>query len=168
MWGGLGGFWEAMLDMPETAARDCIAFLLLTGCSAGEPRQITMGNVDLAGGNVTLRDTKNRRDHVLRLSTQALAIVERQPGGDRLFPASELLVNKAARELAEATGLVFTPKMARSVFASIAEELVSAATLKRLLNHHRVGDIADTHYVRKQEDQLRAGWQLVADHIESA
>lgn len=168
----LGRFWRALTAMPESPATDYLAFLLLTGCRAGEPRTITLDNVDLAAGRVVLRDTKNRTDHVLRLSSQALAIVERaadgKAGTDRLFPASVVEVNKAAHELVAATGLAFVPKMARSLFASIAEELVSAATLKRLINHTQVSDIAGTHYIRKQEDQLRAGWQAVADYIEQA
>lgn len=168
----LGGFWRALQAMPASAATDYLAFLMLTGCRAGEPRTITLANVDLQAGRIVLRDTKNRTDHVLRLSKQALAIVERaaegKAGADRLFPASIVEVNKAAHELVAATGLAFVPKMARSIFASIAEELVSAATLKRLINHTQVSDIAGTHYIRKQEDQLRAGWQAVADYIEQA
>lgn len=167
----LGGFWRALQDMPESPAVDYLKFLLLTGCRAGEPRTISMDNVDLTAGRVTLRDTKNRTDHVIRLSKQALVIVERQAegktGGDRLFQVSEPEAHRAAHELVAATGLAFVPKMARSIFASIAEELVSAATLKRLLNHTQISDIAGTHYIRKQEDQLRAGWQAVADHIEA-
>lgn len=166
----LGGFWRALQGMPQTPATDYLQFLLLTGCRAGEPRQITMANVDLAAGRVVLRDTKNRTDHVLRLSKQALAIVERaaegKAGTDRLFPVSIVEVNKTAHELVRLTGLAFTPKMARSVFSSVAEELVTASTLKRLINHKQASDIAGTHYIRKQEDQLRAGWQAVADFLE--
>ena len=88
-------------------------------------------------------------------------------GADRLFPVSIVDVNKAAHELVRLTGLAFTPKMARSVFASIAAELVTASTLKFLMNHKQVSDIAGTHYIKKQQDQLRAGWQMVADHIEA-
>jgi len=168
---GLGGFWRTLQNMPESPARDYIKFLLLTGCRAGEPRTITMDNVNLQAGRIVLRDTKNRSDHVLRLSKQALAIVERaaegKAGTDKLFPVSVVEVNKAAHELVAATGLAFVPKMTRSMFASIAAELVTASTLKSLMNHTDESDIAGTFYITKEEDQLRAGWQMVANHIEA-
>lgn len=56
----------------------------------------------------------------------------------------------------------------RATFASIAEELVSSALLKRMLNHATVGDVTLGHYVAKSEAQLRAGWQAVADFVEEA
>lgn len=168
----LGIFWRALIAMPVTPARDYLAFLTLTGCRAGEPRMITVADCDLAAGSITLRNTKNRSDHVLRLSRQALVIVKRaaegKAGDDRLLPVSVAELNKAAHKLVHATGMAFVPKMARSLFASVAEELVSAATLKRLMNHKQASDIANTHYIRKQEEQLRAGWQSVADFIEEA
>lgn len=167
----LGAFWRALQAMPETPASDYIKFLLLTGCRAGEPRTITMDNVNLQSGRITLRDTKNRTDHVLRLSSQALVIVQRQAEGkagtDKLFPTSVVEVNKAAHALVGATGLAFVPKMARSIFASVAEALVTASTLKRMMNHTQESDIANTFYIHKLEAELRAGWQAVADHIEA-
>ena len=56
----------------------------------------------------------------------------------------------------------------RATFASIAEELVSPGSLKRMLNHAAAGDVTLGHYVAKSEAQLRAGWQAVADFIEGA
>ena len=56
----------------------------------------------------------------------------------------------------------------RATFASIAEELVSSALLKRMMNHAAVGDVTLGHYVAKSEAQLRAGWQAVADFVEEA
>ena len=48
----------------------------------------------------------------------------------------------------------------RATFASIAEELVSSALLKRMMNRARhAGDVTLGHYVAKSEAQLRAGWQ---------
>jgi len=56
----------------------------------------------------------------------------------------------------------------RATFASIAEELVSGAALKRMLNHASGSDVTLDHYVSKSETQLRAGWQTVADFIDAA
>ena len=54
----------------------------------------------------------------------------------------------------------------RSTFASVAEGLVSAAVLKRMMNHAVAADVTLGHYVAKSDAQLRAGWQAVADWIE--
>ena len=56
----------------------------------------------------------------------------------------------------------------QATFASIAEELVSSALLKRMMNHAAAGDVTLGHYVAKSEAQLRAGWQAVADFVEGA
>ncbi len=56
----------------------------------------------------------------------------------------------------------------RATFASIAEELVSGAVLKRMMNHASSGDVTLGHYVGKSEAQLRAGWQTMADFIDAA
>ena len=55
----------------------------------------------------------------------------------------------------------------RATFASVAEGLVSAAVLKRMMNHAVTADVTLGHYVAKSDAQLRAGWQAVADWIEA-
>jgi hypothetical protein len=53
----------------------------------------------------------------------------------------------------------------RATLASIAEELVSSALLKRMMNHAAASDVTLGHYVAKSEAQLRAGWQAVAGFV---
>lgn len=162
----LGEWWRTL---PQSPVGDYIAFLALTGCRPSEPLKVLVG--DLASGEIRLRDTKNRSDHTLLLSRQALAIAQRNAEGkaatDRLFPVTPAKANALAHELSATTGIPFVPKMLRSLFASVADELVSASTLKRMMNHKRKDDITDTNYIRKLKDQLRDGWQKVADYIEA-
>lgn len=164
----LGEWWRALKALPPSPVSDYIAFLALTGCRPSEPLKVLVG--DLVNGEVRLKDTKNRSDHVLLLSTQALAIAQRNAEGraanDRLFPVTPAKVNELAHELSAATGIPFTSKMLRSLFASIADELVSSSTLRRLMNHKR-GDITDVNYIRKLKETLRSGWQAIADHVEA-
>lgn len=117
-----------------------------------------------------LRDTKNRSDHKLLLSRQAAAIAERNCIGkepdDPLFAivdARKTLawINARAGTTVQGHGL-------RATFVSIAEEIVSGGVLKRMINHADGGDVTLGYYVGKSEAQLRAGWQTVADFIESA
>ena len=117
-----------------------------------------------------LRDTKNRSDHKLLLSRQAMEIVERncldKEPEDPLFAIVD-----ARKTLAWINALAGTKVQGhglRATFASIAEELVSGGVLKRMLNHADGGDVTLGHYVGKSEAQLRAGWQTVADFVEAA
>jgi len=165
----LGEWWRALHALPQSAVRDYLAFLALTGCRPGEPLKVLAG--DLANGTIKLHDTKNRSDHTLLLSAQALAIAERNADGkaptERLFPVTPAQANALAHELSAATGIPFVPKMLRSLFASIADDLVSSSTLKRMMNHRLAGDITDTNYIRKLKVALREVWQKEFDHIEA-
>lgn len=173
----LGAWWRASAIAPSRVAADYYRFQLLTGCRGGEIHgdkrhgyePIKVGDVDLATGKIVLRDTKNRSDHKLLLSRQALEIASRHCSGrkpdDPLFPivdARKTLawINTQAGTKVQGHGL-------RATFASVAEELVSGGALKRMLNHATGGDVTLGHYVGKSETQLRAAWQTVADFIEA-
>jgi integrase len=148
-----------------------LRFMLLTGCRPGEAAGIVIGDVDLKGGRVTLRDTKNRSDHVILLSKEAAAIVERHAG--RRAKAASLFdvvdPGKTLDTICDAAGVEgMTPHKLRHTFASIAAELVPAFTLRRLLNHAAGGDVAAAHYVGVSDAQLRAAWQAVADQLDAA
>ena len=166
----IGPFWRA-LGAVEGVEGDYLRLLALTGMRPGEPLRIPVRDFDAATDTLRLRDTKNRSDHAIRLSRQALEIVARQAEGKapdaRLFSTTPAAINKVAHTLAMEIGIEFVPKNLRAVFASIAEELVSASALKKMMNHKEIG-ITDRHYVKKLEEQLRAGWQAVADYIEQS
>lgn len=174
----LGAWWRASGKAPSQLAADFYRFQLLTGCRGGEIHgdkrygyaPIKVGDVEVETGKVLLRDTKNRSDHRLLLAKQALVIASRHCSGrkaeDVLFPivdARKTLawINSQAKTNVQGHGL-------RDTFASIAEELVSGAVLKKMLNHSTADDVTLGHYVGKSEAQLRAGWQTVADFIEAA
>ena len=174
----LGGWWKVASAAPSRVAADYYRFQLLTGCRGVEIHgskpdgypPIAVRDVDHQGGRIVLRDTKNRSDHKLLLSRQALEIVERnckgREPGDALFAivdARKTLawINALAGTRVQGHGL-------RATFASIAEELVSGGVLKRMMNHADGGDVTLGHYVGKSEAQLRAGWQTVADFIVAA
>ena len=153
---------------------DGCRLMLLTGCRPGEifgsqfEPGLMVRDVDLLAGKFTLLDTKNRKDHTVMLSTQALDIL-RQHCTDKapdskvfkvIMPRNTLMaINKAAG----VTGV--TLHKLRHTFASVAEELVSGYALKRMLNHTEAGDVTGNNYVGKSENQLRVAWQTVADFI---
>lgn len=166
----LGAWWRAAGAI-ATVGADQLRFQLLTGCRPGEVAGITVGDVDLQGGRVRLRDTKNRSDHTLVLSKQAAAIAhwhaQGAKPGDKLFGVADAGKSLALINAAAGVEGVTAHKL-RHTFASIAAELVPAFTLRRLLNHVGGADTAAVHYVHVSEAQLRDAWQRVADFIETA
>jgi integrase len=173
----LGAWWRAATQRAGSAAADGCRFVLLTGCRPGEAfgdpfeTGLLVENVDLEGARATFLDTKNRTDHTVMLSTQALEIVKAQCKGKR--PAQKVFdvlnPGKTLRGInAEAGVKSITPHKLRHTFASVAEELVSGYALKRMMNHADGADVTGAHYVGKSETQLRNAWQAVADFIEES
>jgi integrase len=164
----MAAWWAAATARAGQVSTDYYRVMLLTGARGGELKSVLMANVDVDGKRIVLRDTKNRSDHVLLLSTQAAAIVAHHAEGkkpnDPLFGIAD--PRKTLRAINEQAGVAITGHDLRATFASVAEELVSAYSLKRMLNHADTGDVTGAHYVGKSEAQLRAAWQTVADYID--
>jgi hypothetical protein len=174
----LGAWWRAAASAPSQRAADYYRFQLLTGCRGieihGDKRHayppIKVQDLDSIAGRIVLRDTKNRRDHKLLLSRQALNIAKNNAAGRSADEALFAIVD-ARKTLAWINARAGTSVQGhglRATFASIAEELVSGAVLKKMMNHAAGADVTLGHYVGKSEAQLRAGWQVVADFIEAA
>ena len=166
----LGAWWRAASAI-DTPSAQSLRFALLTGCRPGEVAAITVKDCDLRGGRVSLVDTKNRLDHTLMLSTQALAIVLKAAEGKKaaapLFGIAD--TGKTLQSINDAAGVVgISQHKLRHTFASVAEDLVSGGVLRAMLNHAAGDDVTLGHYVHKGEAQLRVGWQTVADFIERA
>jgi integrase len=166
----LGAWWRAASKLATDSA-DQLKFMLLTGCRPGEAAGLLVKDLDIVGKRAVLRDTKNRSDHTLVLSTQAAAIAHWHTQGKKLkdpvFGVADTGKTIAAINAAASTPGV-TPHKLRHTFASVASELVPVFALRRMLNHAAGADVAAAHYVGVSEPQLRAGWQAVADYIEAA
>lgn len=174
----LGTWWLAACACPRRVAANYYRFQLLTGCRGveihGEKKYdyepIKVGDVNLQTGRIQLIDTKNRTNHLLLLSREALAIAEEVCKGrkpeESLFPIVD--ARKTLAWINKQAGTTVQGHDMRATFTTIAEELVSGGVLKRLINHAVSNDVTLGHYVGKGEAQLRAGWQIVADFITNA
>lgn len=170
----LGTWWAAATARAGNPAADGCRLVLLTGCRPGEifgndfEPGLYVRDVDLVGARLTLIDTKNRKDHTVMLSTQALAILKPHCIGkkdstkvfDVIDPGKTL---DSINVVAGVTGI--TPHKLRHTFTSVAEDLVSAYALKKMVNHTEASDVTGSNYVGKSENQLRVAWQTVADFI---
>lgn len=161
-------------------AADYYRFRLLTGTREVEVlgdnygnKPIKVGDVDLKDASIELKDTKNRENHTLYLSRQALEIVQRnvkdKKPDDPLFPVGD--PRKTLKAINKAAGLgelAVQGHDLRDTFITVAKSLVSYYVLKKLANHKiQSSDVTGTSYAEVDEDELRAGWQLVADAIEA-
>jgi integrase len=173
----LGPWWRAAMARAGSPSADGCRFMLLTGCRPGEvfgsehEQGLLVAHVDLVGGRVTLPDTKNRRAHVVALSTQASAILKthctsKKPKAKVFDVVDPAYMLDCINSEAGVEGI--TPHKLRHTFASVAEELVSGYALKKMLNHSNTGDDVTARYVGKGEAQLRRAWQTVADFIEES
>jgi integrase len=164
----LGAWWRAASAIDSPSA-DQARFLLLTGCRPGEASLSEVRDFDSVSGTLKLDDTKNRLDHTIMLSKQALAIARKHAKGkrpgERLFGVEDVGKTLATINVAAGVDPRVTAHKLRHTFASVAEELVSAGTLKAMLNHVTKDDVTQTHYVGKSATQMRTGWQTVADFI---
>jgi hypothetical protein len=172
----LGAWWRAACASKMIIAADYYRFQLLTGCRGIEIHghvkhgyaPIRVGDFDAVTASILLRDTKNRNDHRLLLSGQAADIVLRRAqgraAGEPLFAIVD--ARKTLASINAAAGTTVQGHALRATFASVAEPLVTASVLKRMLNHAVAGDVTLNHYVTHSQVQLRAGWQAVADFIE--
>lgn len=165
----LRAWWKAACDIKTTSA-DQLRFQLITGCRPGEIATVKVEALDIEGRRLKLTDTKNRKDHVVYLSKQALKIAVKHAKGKRpgalLFGVTDTGKTMASiNAAAEVVGA--TPHKLRHTFASVADDLVTAATARAMLNHAG-GDVAEQHYIAIDATKLRAGWQAVADFITGA
>jgi integrase len=166
----LGEFWLALQGVANEQARDYFAFLLMTGTRVSEPMMIKVADYDRRYGRVVLKNTKNRSDHTILLSRQVAEIVERRIAGkkaqDHIFDLAD--GKKTQAKIIAELGEKFRPKDMRSTFATIASRLVMVYVLKRLMNHANTPlDVTSTNYVEPSDEEVRAGWQAVADYIEN-
>ena len=161
----LEDWWNAASQTPHG---DVFQLLLLTGMRRGELDGIERSRVNLDNARIHLADTKNRKPHVIYLSTPALAIVRARCANkeaDELVFAGAKYPQRTLTAIIAATGISFSAHDLRRTFATIAAARLPGYVVKRLLNHADGSDVTLAHYVQFDEVTMRAAWQIVADAI---
>jgi integrase len=154
---------------------DIVRLLLLTGCRRAEIGSLQWAEVDLARKMIVLPParTKNSRQHELPLSTQALAIIERQPRRASDFVFSDRGFqdwDKAKERLDRKLDLLewHLHDLRRTAATHLGELGVQPHHIEAILNHysgHRSG-VAGVYQRAKYTDEMRAGLQRWGDHLE--
>jgi integrase len=165
-------------NLGEDKFSDIVRLLLLTGQRRGEISALAWSEVDLTFGKIILPParTKNKRQHELPLSRQALAIIERQPRRD----SSDFLFSDVQGYKDWDTGktkldqrLGIAPwrlhDLRRTCATMLGELGVQPHHIEAILNHysgHRSG-VAGVYQRAKYSDEMRTALQRWADYVEA-
>jgi integrase len=153
-----------------------VRLLLLTGARRAEIGMLQWSEVDLARKMIVLAParTKNGRQHELPLSTQALAILARQPhrnSSDFLFGERGFNVFGRAKQGLDQRVPIADWRLhdlRRSCATGMAELGIQPWYVEAVLNHqsgHKQG-VAGTYNRAKHADDMRDALQRWADHID--
>ena len=154
---------------------DIVRLLLLTGQRRTEIGGLTWPEVDLERKLIVLAPerTKNRRRHEVPLSTQALAILERQPRRNSTeFVFSKYMGWYAAKAKLDQRARIAPWRLhdlRRSAATYLGELGVLPHVIEQALNHvsgHKRG-VAGIYNRSKMIDAVREGLQKWADHVEA-
>jgi integrase len=171
-------WFKAVRELESTAANGLAAvvrvylqFLVLYGLRRSEAARLKWPDVDIDGRTFTLRDTKNREDHMLPLTDYALALLRELPRvNEYVFPgpgkAGYLIEpKKQVSKVKAASGVLFTLHDLRRTFITVAESLdIPAYALKRLLNHKMTSDVT-AGYIITDVERLRAPMEKIHDFM---
>jgi integrase len=165
-------------NLGEDKFSDIVRLLLLTGQRRGEISALAWSEVRLAKGMIILPParTKNKRQHELPLSRQALSIMERQPRrNSSAFLFSDVKGFKnwdaAKARLDQRLGIAAWTlhDLRRSCATGMAELGVQPHIIEAVLNHvsgHKAG-VAGIYNRARYEGEMRSALQRWADHIDA-
>ncbi len=168
----LPAWWSAVEGLESKDVRDYLRLVLLTGLRRSEALGLVWADVDLKGRTLTVRDTKNHRDHTLPLSDylhERLAHRRREVSGAYVFPGpggdgKRVEVNRQVRKVIVNSGVAFCVHDLRRTFATACEALeLPAFVTKRLLNHVS-GDVTGG-YVIITVERMREAMQRITDYM---
>lgn len=187
----LAGLWSVLPAEGNGQFADIVRLLLLTGQRREEIGSLRWSEVDPDRGLIILPSerTKNRRQHEVPLSRQALAILERQPnrkGREHIFGIGEagfsgwsnckarldraiLTKRKTADRRAKPLASWHLHDLRRTAATGMAELGVLPHIIEAILNHvsgHKAG-VAGIYNRAKYADEMRSALQRWADHIDA-
>jgi integrase len=156
---------NAVLGLDNGLARDYLQLILLTGLRRGEALGLQWEDVDLLGRTLTVRGTKNHRDHTLPMSDYLAALLGAMPRhGANVFDGSRSL-SSALEEVARRSGVPFCIHDLRRTFATVADSLdIPGYAVKALLNH-KCGSDVTAGYVVASTERLREPMQKITDYV---
>jgi integrase len=160
---------EAVLALDNGLARDYLQLVLLTGLRRSEALGLQWQDVDLLGRTLTVKGTKNHRDHTLPLPDYLAGLLGGMPRhGTNVFEGPGGRLNdprSALEEVTRRSGVPFCIHDLRRTFATIADSLdIPGYAVKALLNHKGGSDVT-AGYVVASTERLREPMQKITDYV---
>jgi len=160
-------------SVPERTARDILLLGLFTGLRRTEMFTMKWSDVDLRNRTLTVKNTKNHRDHTLPLP-EILVKLFRERKSDTgksefVFPGKSGLaairdIDDSRLKIVKSSGVDFSLHDLRRTFATVATEIgVPPYLLKKLLNH-KSGDVTEG-YVISPVSVLREPMKKIAKKL---
>ena len=163
---------RGVLSLRYDTTRDYILFLWLTGCRPGEAASLKWEDVDIAGGMVTLKGTKNGTDHIIpvcsfiwdMLKSRKLKVADVNgyvfPG--KVYGNGICNNRKGYRNMCERLGVAWKHYDLRRGYATMASSLdLPFSTIQRLLNHSDRANVT-MGYVIHDPETLRPAVENIA------
>jgi integrase len=159
---------DAVLDLDNGLARDYLQLVLLTGLRRSEALGLKWEDVDLVGRTLTVKGTKNHRDHTLPLPDYLAALLGRMPQhGAYVFEGARgrLKLSPPVEEVARRSAVPFRVHDLRRTFATIADSLdIPGYAVKALLNHKGGSDVT-AGYIVASTERLREPMQKIEAYV---
>ena len=161
---------EMNRSVAERTARDIFLVGLFTGLRRSEIFTLKWADVDLPNKTLTVRNTKNHRDHTLPLPDVLVKLFRERKSetgqSEFVFPGKSGMaairdIDDSRLKIVKNSGVNFSLHDLRRTFATVATEIgVPPYLLKKLLNH-RSGDVTEG-YVISTSEILRAPMKMIA------
>ncbi|HBC3225628.1 TPA: tyrosine-type recombinase/integrase [Escherichia coli] len=176
---------EAVSDFAAMSVCDAVITALFTGLRMNEVLKLTWDNINLEGGFIQIKDTKNKRDTETPITDTIKEIILRRMhyrmyqcdyvypsfDGEKIVnPRRTILLIRKKTEIIDGERkppIKFTFHDLRRTFASIAElSGVGMYTIKKLMNH-KSGESADvtSGYIAMSADELLKPSQTIERKI---
>ena len=164
-------WFKAVLSLSNEVARDYFLTIILTGLRRTEAMNLIWSDVDFDRQTLTVRDTKNHRDHTLPISDYLFDLLKarkKEATGKYVFQTSKGRMQNlryAQEEVIKQSEVGFTIHDLRRTFATIANTLdIPAYTVKMLLNH-KMGNDVTAGYIIADVERLRDPMNKITQYI---
>lgn len=141
----------------------------LTGLRISEITGLKWADVDFTEGLLTVRKTKNGRDHTLPFGSFLGALLREWRGTETQYPNDCVFHPRADRFFwltKQRIGIDFSPHDLRRTFATQATRLdINAFVLKALLNHQSRSDVTQSSYVHLEPSDLRKAMTQIEHNL---
>lgn len=164
-------WFKAVLSLSNETARDYFLTVIFTGLRRTEAMNLKWSDVNLSRKTLTIRETKNHRDHTLPITDYLLDLLKTRSEiaeGEYVFQSSKGRLQNlryAQEEVIKNSGVKFSVHDLRRTFATIANSLeIPAYTVKMLLNHKTNGDVT-AGYIIVEVERLRDPLNKITKYI---